>query len=777
MKNWKISRIQIQGFKAFSFANFDLAATTLVTLEGPNGYGKTSVFDALELLLTGRISRLSRLFSTVMHQKKSNYIDNLYWNIKKEKDTLFIKVEFFNTDTQESRTFARFARPKELGLPSNNRADKFEIFKLCSLENFDSSDFSNELPSDYFDDFFGVNFSKNYSLLNYLHQGESSFIFGSSTLERKNAIESLIDSNGVTEKIDLLSKVERRLSILLNSSSDDAEISRLKQQINNLSSITEAGEASVYSKISTRSPLPDWDIVDPFPEVSSQRHIELDSKVEKLIACSLPTTKEEIRVRLKNRQIERYIHRSNDMFTLAVAIGKHLDKFESLRATEIRLRDLRSILSRVNKDAKQFKADDVTFVSARGLIVNETIKSVVVTRDQLNAKVKQLDVALVAVIASREELLKAHEKFPHEDDSSCPMCGHDWQTKENLKHAINSTGSALKKGMDVLSEALLESNTKLNELLTPIRTALAAEQLKLELDFNEALLRKLENSQESFDNIRKLNIELEDRGISYEPEFSTDATELEARKSALIQKVRDRKSVEGEDPPDNWYELISESFATVEDFYLLDPAQLKAKREYLGYAHRLRQNSTLQAAISKLAKMNAAKLARKAAKDRVGALKKVLIDTERRYSGRTIADIELIFHIYSGRLIQNYQRGLGLFIERGEGNRLQFSTAERSEHDATLSMSSGQISALSMAFFLALNRVYSKTPFVLIDDPAQSLDDINVASLTDLLRCELRDRQLIMSSHEDDIAAYMRYRFERANLGQKAFHMQTHLQA
>lgn len=776
MKNWKISKIQIQGFKAFSAAKFDLAATTLVTLEGPNGYGKTSVFDALELLLTGRINRLCRLVATVMHQKKINYDDNLYWNTKKDKNTLFIKAEFLNIDTQELRAFARFATPRQLSQPSNNRADKFEIFNLCELENFDSSDFSSNLPTDYFDNFFGVNFSKNYSMLNYLHQGESSFIFGSSTVERKNAIESLIDSKAVTEKIEFLNKVERKLTNLLNANSDETEIARLTQKIKDLSSISETGEALTYSGISTKTPPPDWDAKDPFPEVDSQRYLYLIGKVEKLLACSLPAVQEEIRVRLRNRQIESYIERNSDLFTIAVAIGKHIDKYETLRATELRLTNIQHIFNRIKKDAKEFQKEDIEFVSAKGLDVDEVIKTTVEARDQLTAKVKQLDVALVAVVAAREALLNAHENIQHKEDSCCPMCGHDWQTKENMKHAVDITGYALKKGMDVLTEELLDSNTKLNDLLAPIRTELTTERRKLEQDFDRPLLTKLESSQESFENIRKLNLKLEERSIFYESEFSTDLTELEVRKASIIQQMRALKTVEGEDPPDKWYELIYESFYKIEDFYSLDTAQIVSKREYLAYAHRLLQNSDLQNSVKQLAEKNALKESRKIAKNRVSALKKVLTDTERRYSGGTIADIELIFHIYSGRLIQNYQRGLGLFIERGEGNRLQFSTAERSEHDATLSMSSGQLSALSMAFFLALNRVYSKTPFVLIDDPAQSLDDINVASLTDLLRCELRDRQLIMSSHEDDIAAYMRYRFERANLSQKAFHMQSHLQ-
>lgn len=82
------------------------------------------------------------------------------------------------------------------------------------------------------------------------------------------------------------------------------------------------------------------------------------------------------------------------------------------------------------------------------------------------------------------------------------------------------------------------------------------------------------------------------------------------------------------------------------------------------------------------------------------------------------------------------------------------------------------MSALSLAFFLALNKVYARVPLILIDDPSQSLDEVNVASLTDLLRCELKHCQLVVSSHEDDISAYMRYRFDRAGLTTSSLNMQ-----
>jgi exonuclease SbcC len=96
---------------------------------------------------------------------------------------------------------------------------------------------------------------------------------------------------------------------------------------------------------------------------------------------------------------------------------------------------------------------------------------------------------------------------------------------------------------------------------------------------------------------------------------------------------------------------------------------------------------------------------------------------------------------------------------------------EHSEHDAILSMSSGQIAALGMAFFLTLNKVYASNSFVLIDDPVQSMDEINVASLCDLFRVEFNDRQILISNHEESISNFIRYKYKRAGLTQLPINM------
>lgn len=147
-------------------------------------------------------------------------------------------------------------------------------------------------------------------------------------------------------------------------------------------------------------------------------------------------------------------------------------------------------------------------------------------------------------------------------------------------------------------------------------------------------------------------------------------------------------------------------------------------------------------------------------KDHLRKVKKIYEDEKRLYLESIVKEIEILFHIYSGRLMQSYQQGLGIFIEN-DGNSIAFNETPGQEHDAVFSMSSGQLSALVLSFTLALNQRYAKNSLLLVDDPVQTLDEINVAGFVELLRTEFRDRQIIMSTHEDRMSAYFRYKYKK----------------
>lgn len=49
--------------------------------------------------------------------------------------------------------------------------------------------------------------------------------------------------------------------------------------------------------------------------------------------------------------------------------------------------------------------------------------------------------------------------------------------------------------------------------------------------------------------------------------------------------------------------------------------------------------------------------------------------------------------------------------------------------------------------------------FILIDDPVQTMDDINISSLIEVLRNDFLNKQIILSTHEMDKENYILYKF------------------
>ncbi|MFA3313215.1 hypothetical protein KWD79_18855 [Acinetobacter baumannii] len=294
-----------------------------------------------------------------------------------------------------------------------------------------------------------------------------------------------------------------------------------------------------------------------------------------------------------------------------------------------------------------------------------------------------------------------------------------------------------------------------------------------DIDFNESLFNELDLNKGRFSILEKIIGWLRSNEIKiFDYYFTLVNSIVEQRYSDLILSIKKIKKDVDLNISTKFIEVLENSFEKIDDVLLLNRAVLIEKFNYFKVKKNEFRNEQILKLKKEIFEIQEIKRVRESLRLKINTLKTELSNLEKAYSKKIISEIELTFHIYSGRLIQNYQRGLGIFIDEGDGDRLRFCTAEKSAHDATLAMSSGQLSALSLAFFLSLNRVYANSPFILIDDPAQSLDDINIASLSDLLRCELKDRQLFLSSHEDDISAYLRFRFKRVGLSQKTFNIQ-----
>jgi DNA repair exonuclease SbcCD ATPase subunit len=112
---------------------------------------------------------------------------------------------------------------------------------------------------------------------------------------------------------------------------------------------------------------------------------------------------------------------------------------------------------------------------------------------------------------------------------------------------------------------------------------------------------------------------------------------------------------------------------------------------------------------------------------------------------------------------------LGVYRERGEASPIVRDSELGIEADPLLVFSSSQTNVAALSYFLALGWAAGQEamPFVLLDDPLQSLDDVNALGFADLCRHIRQQRQLIVSTHDPRLASLLERKLAPRAVGEK----------
>lgn len=768
MKKWKIAKIKVENFKPFKESYFDLKSSALITLDGPNGFGKTSIFDAIELLFTGKIQRVIARNNNIIAKgkKKTNFEENLYWN-KQKQGNLVLRTELISEDGSDSLYLARVALTSDLSHEANNAPDNFSIFKLYQLESFDSDNFNSQVSDSLIEDFLGKNFLKNFSLLNYLEQGENRYLHSTNANERKKGIEHLINTDKLSEQIQFFKSLESQINEDYVGKQHTDRLVKLKTTLTGLNTqLAESSGSSLYKRLSNSTKIPKWDTKNPITTSDQAAFDKLIVDVDNV--AKILVNRGELIIRHNNNKIAALLNKKEDIKT-ALTLGFFIDKYEDYDAVNKTLNQVKKNIAicetapdKVSKSELEQLSEDVK---------NQELEKLIVERDEKKLLSDSESQKRLKLLQAQKDLLKQFHENCSDDELNCPFCNIPWESKRILEEAAQKAIDGTEEQIDVFAMEIDKINSSIKLNLDTIKTNLDTKKKILLLDFNGALYKQLKSVSVKFDSIKKTIKELAGYQLFPHSTFESSETIQSSFLQEAIDTLEQAKQPESDVIPSNWGSIISSTFISESDIERLTIEDFENKKSYLidqlsQFKHKELQQTKLE--IEKLEKrIDAGKKLKK----KVVTSRKAIEATVEQYTKRMIGDIGLLFHIYSGRLIQNYQRGLGLFLASGDGKVLKFSTVEHSEHDAILSMSSGQIAALGMAFFLTLNKVYASNSFVLIDDPVQSMDEINVASLCDLFRVEFNDRQILISNHEESISNYIRYKYKRAGLTQLPINM------
>ncbi|CAH6937397.1 Chromosome segregation protein SMC [Vibrio chagasii] len=762
----RLTKVTFTNFKIFGEEPYTInfSDQRLILLDGPNGYGKTSVFDGIELGLTGN---LERLISLEGRQNPSDIVV-----AHKGRDN--VKIELVFTDNNgNSRIFIRMLKSN---VPNSaKKISKFqELWDIYESIDGVLTPSSQDKLDLYFD---SSHFKRDFLLFHYVQQEETSRflksknetqraeelaqLFGN-TREADDKLKRLVEvkakiSNKKRENISTIDQIKERYSIDVDTSegveSSDEHFYILPWlNKSNNPVVWDAENISDLNEEKLNTSLKEVEYIKGF--LTHKNFFIRNLKFEKAIA-----QREVIQLFIGYVNsidgYEKYVKKSNDNGVIKGFLSELTsNKLESITTTKL-LNDALELLG--YNDGKNFINQ-----------LNELI--------ELEKKSIGLNSVYSELVAHHKAMQTDLSNVPKE--SACLLCGHDHKTHTALSDAIAKHGHLLKQELSGQDKSLLIAREAFNtKFILPLARMCSdyIEQNPSPSPEELLALSKARNLKSRFKSLREW---LQKEGILFEDLLASSFPILDSsnyiREASNTLSERIRSAVGT--APHGFYETnVNGVFDRIYSDYFdsnltltaeIQEEQLERKKRYIKGLYF----NSLKEVTKKLAKLNKAIALQVKAEAEVDVLVRIVKSKIKQYRKKLITEIEIPFYIYSGKILQSHQAGLGhgIFIKDPTGNdelkNVRLVSNWESDHDILNTMSSGQISAIVISLTLALHRVYSsRFSCILIDDPVQTMDDINMSSLVEVLRNDFKDRQVILSTHEDKVARYFTYKYLKHN--------------
>lgn len=753
----EIKKIYLENYKLFTIKEIDFS-NCLCVFDGPNGYGKTSIFDAIEFLITGTISRIQE--SEVVAANIS-YSKNCLAN-DPEKD-IRIKAEFKDNLTDKSIVIA-LCIPASVGSGKQNNPKSIEtqtqshILPVYDIptEFWKDNIVSPEIISSKRKEFFGTQNINLFKMLHYIHQEDRLAYFKKSESERGKTITELF---GIEEDVAKLAKVNDAQRQLSN------KLTKLREQIQvidkEIKSLPQAsGDHFVYESLSNGDAF--WD----------KENLGFKGSQSKAVFEQMKRTIRDISVFIENKHwyfIASSIYQFEKIQTSkrqAAIQGWLLKKTSETFLEETR--KTKEIFDFLTEQAELISNNAFNNVDWKKMcaILNcddslETIVGYVKDLNCVQQNQTNLGKLTEALYQARETLALRKGKIDSLTDGTCPYCGYQWNSDSLLQEQFANTKS-------ILECILGGENTMLSQIIQKCKAyydnvfkeKVEAQITSINNDVGFQLLVKFNDYKDFYDSIENCDKILRHLQSS-ECIIKVDFSDIDSIELAITEiKGTIPTSYESLSMEYGFDKVFKEYFSNKTYMDSITVEKLKTKERYIEEQYY----SSFDQARQKLDVMKQQEEKLDSLVVEMKAYHKALKKAIELYQQLVIKQIEIPFFLYCSRLLQSYQGGQGVLID-SKDSKIRF-TAPGGEHDILYTMSSGQLSAVLLAFSLVLNKIYSGNKFktLFIDDPIQCMDDINMISFVELLRREFSEVQIILSTHEDSFANYIKYKFSKYNI-------------
>ena len=366
------------------------------------------------------------------------------------------------------------------------------------------------------------------------------------------------------------------------------------------------------------------------------------------------------------------------------------------------------------------------------------------------------------------ELLRAKESL--QDNDRCPLCDSKFDTYDGLIQSIDLRTKKLEEFNRLRLEEVEKSKKTIESISSDIQKHIE-NYIKSNVQLIDALVQLLPNLQNSLSmvlgHIEKLPKEIVPDLQKYKfINFPKSHEELDNKRQELKNHVTTLTDENYKYIPEKieGVSLFEKYFNSEKDqFEAVTIENLNEKKKFLYHVFKEESDEHLSFLKTRKEELNKIISSTEKVSEKLG---QAILDYQKSIVNR----IKVPFFIYSGKILQSYQQGSGIFISTegtGKGTRIGFRTGVRSDHDIVYHLSAGQLSAVALAFILALNKVYGANKnfkFLAIDDPIQTMDDLNMHTFVELLRNDFSGYQILLSTHDDYVASYMKYKFEKEGI-------------
>lgn len=728
---------------------FQFCNKNIVILDGQNGYGKTTLFDAIEILLTGRIKH----FNQDLQNRGKETLKTLANDEKKDIVISAILKSNINDEVHLKRKLLQ-----EQG---------FESVILFNNEEILQKDLYKKLK-------FSLNM---FDIGTYISQSQSLDFLQNKYKERKACVSSLLDRSEIENKIQTLKNIQSKLEEKVVQETQikekemrekEVNITTLEKQVENTSSKLPGEDIRLFE-----------DAEYPFDVIK----IDESTSYEAIIS---PLKK--IREFLENyEEYVKYINNSIIRELLSVSKKTYMALFykkeiELLNTNEPLIQQLNNTKQLLTEFAEgKWSIDEQLFEQIgieQGTI--EQIKELLLSQHIERSKLEDADKVLAQMTKARKNFIDQFKEVVNTGnflENKCPLCG---TSCEDIDRAIMETETFIKNihtdGVRKIDEIEKKIDATFTEKIIPCLQIMLSDN-KIFIQLKDLLTGCSNLSTERLEkSLSKLNIS---RFESKDKE-NFDIKEFTAEFEVLQAKIQKREIPNRVDLSEKEIELYKE----IHSAYYHDEKPKHTVADIQGkerYVTKLFNDKFFLQLSSEKEKIRKLEKDYKKYSDKRDSMREVLFtlmrkyeDANKDYQSKLANAIKIPLFVYSGRVIQNYPLGLGVKAVI-KTNQLVFEAASKNGSDVYNILSTGQLNGLSIAFLLSIKNVYDTTEgldILLIDDPLQTIDEISAISLADLLT-QQGIGQIILSTHEDAKAALLRYKFNKAGLSVLEKNMQN----